>query len=237
MIGDVKASLVEANVGADVPGGERGLVRGIAAYEEDGGGVLDAVLRGEAGLACGGERALERCGEGDEVGRAVVVDVVGADHRAGELLEEVVLLVGGAVGADDADAVGAAVLAEVAKFVAGEVEGFVPADGRELAVFADERGGESLDVVGEVEGVAALVAEEVAVHAGLVAIVAAQDFGAVGYGANAEGGLAAVAAVGADGGGVVHLPGAGLVAVGAGGERAYGAGVDAHAALLAVELG
>jgi hypothetical protein len=126
VVGDVDAGVVVADVGADVPGGERCLVGGVAPDEEDGGGVLDAVLRGEAGFACGGQRALESGGQRDEVGRAVVVDVVGADDGAGELLEEVVFLVGGAVGADDADAVGAAVLAEVAEFVAGEVEGFVP---------------------------------------------------------------------------------------------------------------
>ena len=91
-------------------------------------------------------------------------------------------------------------------------------------------------VVGEVEGVAALVAEEVAVDAGLVAVVAADDLAAVGGGAHAEGGLAAVAAVRADGGDVVHLPRARLVAIGAGGQRADGAGVDAHAALLAVDM-
>ncbi len=102
---------------------------------------------------------------------------------------------------------------------------------------ADERRGDAVVVVGEVECVTALVTEEVAVHAGLVAVVAAHDLGAVGVGADAEGGFAAVAAVGADGGDVVHLPGAGLVAVGAGGEGADGAGVDAHAALLAVDVG
>ena len=40
----------------------------------------------------------------------------------------------------------------------------------------------------------------------------------------------------ADGGDVVHLPGARLIAIAAAGERANGADVDAHAALLAVEL-
>ncbi len=114
----------------------------------------------------------------------------------------------------------------------------LPGDGLELAVgLAEERLGDAVFVVGEVEGVTALVAEEVAVDAGLVAVVAADDLAAVGGAANAEGGLAAVAAVRADGGDVVHLPGAGLVAVGAGGERAHGAGVDAHAALLAVDVG
>ena len=82
---------------------------------------------------------------------------------------------------------------------------------------ANERCGDAVFVVGEVEGVTALVAEEVAVDAGLVAVVAADDLGAVNDGADAEGGLAAIATVGADGGDVVHLPGAGLVAVGAGG--------------------
>ena len=43
-------------------------------------------------------------------------------------------------------------------------------------------------------------------------------------------------AVRADGGDVVHLPGAGLVAIAAAGERADRADVDAHAALLAVEV-
>ena len=55
-------------------------------------------------------------------------------------------------------------------------------------------------------------------------------------GAHAERGLAAVAAMRADGGDVVHLPRAGLVAIGAGGQRADRADVDAHAALFAVQV-
>ena len=42
--------------------------------------------------------------------------------------------------------------------------------------------------------------------------------------------------MGADGGNVIHLPWARLVAVAAAGQRAYGADVDAHAAFFAVEL-
>ena len=41
--------------------------------------------------------AGERLGEGDVVRGAVVVDVVGAEHRAGELLQQVGLFVGDAV--------------------------------------------------------------------------------------------------------------------------------------------
>ncbi len=54
--------------------------------------------------------------------------------------------------------------------------------------------------------------------------------------AHAQRGLAAVGAVRADGGNVLHFPGARLVAIRAAGERAYGANVDAHAALFALEV-
>ena len=88
----------------------------------------------------------------------------------------------------------------------------------------------------EVESVASLHAEEVIVNAALVAIVAAHDF-AAGIGtAHAEGGLATIAAVRADGADVLHLPRAGLVAIGAGSKRADRANVDAHAALFALEM-
>ena len=54
--------------------------------------------------------------------------------------------------------------------------------------------------------------------------------------AHAERGLAAVRAVRADGADVVHLPGPRLVAVGAAGERAHRADVDAGAALVALQM-
>ena len=168
----------------------------------------------------------------------MVIDVVGADHCACELLEEIILLVGGAVGADDADGFRAVLIAEFAEALAGEGEGLFPGDGLEFSICLPNQGRrEALDVVGEVEGVATLIAEEVAVDAGLVAVVATDNFRAFGDRADAEGGLASIAAMGADGGYVVHLPGPRFIAVGAGGEGADGAGVDAHATLLAIEIG
>ena len=101
---------------------------------------------------------------------------------------------------------------------------------------ADQRLGEAFGAVDKIEAEAALGAEKVAVDAALVAVVGADDLRAVVGLAHAESDLAAVGAMRADGGDVVHLPGAGLVAVAAAGERADGADVDAHAALLAVEL-
>ena len=182
--------------------------------------------------------ALEGGGEGWVVGGAVVVDVVGAEDGARELLQQVGFFVGGAVGADDADGSCRRALSRISRsFLPAKSRASSQLTGCELAVgLADERLGEAVFVIGEVEGVAALVAEEVAVDAALVAVVAADNLDAVVGGAHAEGGLAAVAAVRADGADVVHLPRAGLVAIGAGGERADGADVDAHAALFAVEV-
>ena len=45
----------------------------------------------------------KRCGEGREVGGAVMVDVVGLQHHARKFRKQVILFVGGAIGADDAD--------------------------------------------------------------------------------------------------------------------------------------
>ena len=84
----------------------------------------------------------------------------------------------------------------------------------------------------EIESVAALDAEELAVDAGAVAIVAADDLVV----AHAERGLAAVRAMRADGADVLHLPGARLIAISAAGERAHGADIDAHAALVALQV-
>ena len=101
--------------------------------------------------------AVERGGKGGIVGGAVVVDIVGGEDGAGELLEEIGFFVGGPVRADDADGRAAFGVANLAQPLAGEVHGLVPADGFQLAVgFADERLGEAVFAIGEVECVTAL---------------------------------------------------------------------------------
>ena len=107
-----------------------------------------------------------------------------------------------------------------------------PAGGLELAVAAHERAAHALGIAGELVAEAALGAEEFAVEAGMVAIIRAQNFVV----ADAQRGLAAVRAVRAGVGDVGHLPRARLVAVGAAGERADRADIDAHAAFFAGEL-
>src|SRR5579875_3150056 len=118
-----------------------------------------------------------------------------------------------------------------------EIDSLFPAHRRQLAIrLAHQRLGQAVFAIRKVEGVAALDAEEVAVDAALVAVIAANDFHARIVAAQAQRGLAAVAAVGADGGDVVHLPWPRLVPIGTGGERADRADVDAHAALFALEV-
>ncbi len=163
----------------------------------------------------------------------MVVNVVGAQHGARELLQQIIFFVGGAIGADHAERLPAVRVLDLLELFANQVDGFFPGCGLELALAADHGLLEAARVVRKIEGVASLDAQEIAVDAALVAVVAAHDVHA-GVGApHAQRGLAAVAAVSAHGADVVHLPGARLVAVGAAGERAHGADVNAHAALFA----
>src|SRR5580704_4106765 len=178
--------------------------------------------------------AGEGAGKGGVVSGAVVIDVVGAEHGAREFLQKVVFFVGGAVGADDADGFAALAIADFTELAAGVAQSLFPTDLGELAVgLAHEGLGQTVGVVGKIEGVTALDAQEVAVDAALVAVVAANNLGAAVDAAHAQSGFASVTAVGADGGDVVHFPGAGFVTVSAGGEGADGAGVNAHTALFA----
>ena len=229
---DVEAGAIEAHVGAEQPGEKRMLVSRVAADEEDCAGRRDvAQAGGFAGMAAKGAR------KGCVIGRALVVDVVGAKNRARKLLQQVVFFVGRPVGADDADGRTAAVVANLFEFAGADADRVLPCGGFELALrVADERLREAVGALNEVEAETAFGAEEVAVDAALVAIVGANDLRAVVGLAHAERDFAAVGAMGADGGDMVHLPGPRLVAIAAAGERAYRANVDAHAALLAVEL-
>ena len=117
-----------------------------------------------------------------------------------------------------------------------KLECLLPACGDELAVALDQRLLQAIGMVGEVEGVAALDAEEIAIDAAFIAIVAADNLHAGIGTAHAQRGFTAIAAMRADRADVLHLPGTGLVAIRARGERADRADVDAHAALFALQM-
>src|SRR5690242_8757436 len=166
----------------------------------------------------------------------MVVNVIGAEHQAGEFLQQIIFLVAGAGGADHADGLPTVLLADFLQTQGNVFVGLVISGGHMTTLFADERLLDAVIMIREIEGIAALDAKEIAVDAALVAVIAAHNLHARRGAAHAQGGLATVGAVGADGADVLHLPGPGLIAVGAGGERAHRANVNAHAAFFALQV-
>src|SRR5579871_5466760 len=136
----------------------------------------------------------------------MVINIVGAQHGAGELLQEVILFVGGAIGADYANGLAAFAVANFSQAFANIINGFFPGSRRKLAIPADEGAAKPVFVVEKVKGVASLDAEEIAVDPVLIAIIAADDIHSRIGTANPQGGLATVTAVRADGAHVLHLP-------------------------------
>ncbi len=231
-IRNVDAAAVQPDVGADLPGQHGVLFGGVATDQQNGRSRLE--------IAQGSGRRFvlrRRLGKRGIVRGAVMVNIVGADHHPRKLLQQIVLFVGGAVGADDAERFAATLLANLFEAFADVLDCVFPADGLELTILLPDQGlGEAVGAVYEIESEAALDAEEVAVDPALVAIVGAHNRHAFIGTADAEGGLATVAAVGADGGDMVHFPGPRLIAIGAGGQRAHGTDVNAGAALLAIQM-
>jgi hypothetical protein len=86
----VEPRLVQADVGADLPGEQRMLVGRVVADEQHRRRAEDVAHRRRRAVLpvqCGGQSR--------EVGGAVVVDVVGAEHHARELLQQVGFFVRG----------------------------------------------------------------------------------------------------------------------------------------------
>ncbi len=162
-----------AHGGANLPGHQRILFAGIVAHQQEGrrrGQIAHASQRSAPG---GTARASSS--HAGVIGGAVMIDVVGADGRASDASEQIVLFVGGAVRADDADGLGAALGSHGGQARRGVLQRLFPGRRRELAAAADQRLAQALGMLGEVEPVAALDAQELAVDAGAVAIVAADD--------------------------------------------------------------
>ncbi len=160
----------------------------------------------------------------------MVIDVIRAETLAGELLEVEVFFVRGVIGSDDAELTAARL--DLAELFRNRRERFRPGDRFEFAADADHRRLQAVRVIVEIERVAAFDAEELAVDAGAIAVVAANDL----FVANAERRLAAVGTVRADGSDVLHFPGTRLVAISAAGERSDRADVDALAAFVALQV-
>src|SRR5215510_11367417 len=101
--------------------------------------------------------------------------------------------------------------------------GFFPRNREELIALAHHRLFDAFGMPGEIEAKTPLHAKKVAVDAAQIAVVSAQDFMI----AHAERGFAAVGAVRASRGDVLHFPWTRLVAISSAGQRADRANVNA----------
>src|SRR5579862_2582891 len=222
---------MQADIIANLPRQQRMLLGRIVADQQNRRRCINV---GHAGSRI--RLAAKSHSEGREVGGAVMVDIVRLQHRAREFREQVRFFFGRTRRSDHANCLAAIFVANFGKFLADEFEGLFPRGGSQLAVLPNQRMSEALLMVREIECIAALNAEEVSVGAALVPVITPDDLHSCVGAADAESRLAAVATVRADGAYVVHLPWAGLVAIGSGGERADRADIDAHAALFALQV-
>src|ERR1700720_1359619 len=201
------------NAGTNLPGSEGIFVGWIVAYEENRLGAIKLVHR-QQGI--GGPFTTKGAQRGDQTGvvhSAVMVDVIGAEGGAGEPLEEIVFLVGGAIGADETDRVGAIFGMNFFQLCRGSLCGFFPGNWIKLVALAHHRLADALFMLGKIEAKAAFHAEKITVDAGKVAVVRAHDFVIT----HAERDLATVRAVCTSGGDVLHFPRTSLVAIRAAG--------------------
>src|SRR6185312_1539024 len=153
-----------------------------------------------------------------------------------ELLQQVILFVGSAVRAHDPDCLPAMLLARFLEALPDQFKRLFPGGRRQLPILANQRLGQTVITVSEIESVAALDAKEIAVDATLVAIVSANDLHAGLGAAHTQSGLASVGTMSASRADVIHLPGAGLITISSRSECAHRTDVDAHAAFFALQV-
>ena len=102
----VDAGTIQSHIGAKRPCKQRMLLGRIAANKQNGRSCADlAQSRGFAGLTS------ERVGKCRVVGSALMIDVVSAQHRTRKFLQQIILFVRCAIGADDADCRATAIVA------------------------------------------------------------------------------------------------------------------------------
>src|SRR5512143_990539 len=88
-----------------------------------------------------------------------VIDIVRADPRADEFLEEVVFLIGASRGGEPADGIGAVLLLDGTQLLGNKAERLVPGSGNKRTVLLDERRREPVGAVNETVSVPPLDAE------------------------------------------------------------------------------
>ena len=163
-----------------------------------------------------------------------MVDIIGLQDDACELLQQITFFVCSSVRAHDADGLSTLMIADIGKTFSDQRESFFPGGWSEAAILANERLSDAVIVMCEIERVAALDAKEIAIDSALITIVATHNLHPGVGTANTQSSFASVTAMGASCANVLHFPGTRFVAIRARGQRTHGADVDAHAALFAL---
>src|SRR6266496_1107708 len=171
-----------------------------------------------------------------KIRRPVMVNIVGAQHHASELLQKIIVFVGGSRRTNYANGFATVAIANLGELLPDQLKRFFPSRGNQATVLAHQRLRQTIFVLCEVKRIAALDAKEIPVDATFVAIVSTNNFHASIRPSDAQRRLAAISAMRACGADVLHLPGARLVAICAGSQRADWAYVDAHATLFALKV-
>src|SRR5260370_4869920 len=162
----------------------------------------------------------------------MMIDVVRPDRGPRDTSQQIVFFVGSAVRTIKTDGIRAALLTYRGQAHGCLSQSLFPARRLEPAAEADQRLVQSLVIASEFESESALGTQKITVVAGEIAIIDAEDFMV----AHAERRFAAIGTVGAHGRHVLHLPGSCVIAIGAAGQRAHRAYIDAHAALDAFQM-
>src|SRR5262249_32849131 len=150
--------------------------------------------------------SCERPRESWIIRSSVVIDIVGAQNAARKLLQQVVFFVGSAIRSNYADRCSAAAITNFFESPGDMIDRVLPRDRRELAALAQQWLGYTVGMMGKIEGIPALDAKEIAVDPALVAIVPTDDLHSSVGSTHTQSCLATIAAMGADGAHVVHLP-------------------------------
>lgn len=169
--------------------------RGVGADDEDEIRVVDA--RDVVGHGAAAERRLQPGDGGGVAEPRAVIHVVGAQLPAHELLEQVVLFVGGFGRRETRQRIAAIALAQGGEAFCNQLNGILPAGGHQLAILADEWGGEALLALDKVKAEASLDAEQPLIDRRVAIPLHIAD--AVARLIDVEGNAAAHSAVGADG--------------------------------------
>ena len=185
---------------------------------------------------CDVQLSRKRSHESGEIRRAMVIEVVGLQHHTCKFRKQIILFIGCAVRAYYANCLATFFVADFRKMFPDQLESFFPGGWCKTSFLPNQRLLETLCAVGEIECIASLDAQEIAVDAAFIAVIAADDLHASITSAHAQGGFTTVATMCADGAHMLHLPWPGLIAVCARSQSADRTDVNAHAALFALQM-